>query len=177
MWAGRRPIQREHERAVVRDFLDWFNPRRGTRFSVVAEPKTPEAIIRSVRETRWVEVADVFLSISHARDLYSYATPGEVHQPAPPGPYMNPDDQFAERFVSVLSKKLGKKSYNPCRDEYGPGYLLVCCTHYPLFDGGTLRRMKEHWSRATDTIDLGCFREVFIAFRSLNRRHFRRWHV
>ena len=56
----RRSVKQQHERAVVQDFLAWWNARRGTQFKVIAEPNPPEAIIRSARATRWVEVTDAF---------------------------------------------------------------------------------------------------------------------
>lgn len=173
---NRRSIQQSHERAVIRDFLAWFNRRRGTRFVPVAEPNPPDAIIRSTRTTRWIEVVDVFWSGAYARDLYSDATPGETHKPVRRGPYVDMDDQFAARFASALAKKLRKEAYEPFRNQYGPGYLVLC-VHHPWFDGCTLERMKEHWLNVPDKVDLNCFREAFVAFYSLNRRRFRKWQV
>ena len=79
--ANRRPIQQAHERAYVQHFLDWFNRAYHTDFKVVSEPNPPEAVIRSSRTTRWVEVSTAFWNEAYARDLYSYATPGETHRP------------------------------------------------------------------------------------------------
>jgi hypothetical protein len=170
----RREIQQQHERALVADFLGWLNSRLGTRFSVIEEPNPPEAIIRSARVTRWVEVANAFWTEEYARDLFSFATPGEAHRPAGRGPHMNMDACFAESFVKVVSAKVNKDSYLPYLRQYGPGYLVVSIQH-PWFDDQTIRRMKEFWKLGRPWPDRGCFKDVFIAHASLGRRSFRRW--
>ena len=171
---NRRPVQQQHEWAVVRDFLQWLNPRRGTRFTVISEPNPPEAIIRSVRVTRWCEVGDVFWNDAYAQDLFSYATPDEVHKPIYPGPYSSMDARLAKRFIKVLRKKLEKRSYDKFRDELGPGYLLLPIFH-PWFNGRTIRCMQEEWAAAEAVHDRGCFREVYITFQSSMGQRFRRW--
>ena len=70
----RRPIKQAHERAKVAIFLQWLNARYGAHYTVLAEPDPPEAIIRSGRTTRWVEVTDAFWSGAFAKDEYSYIT-------------------------------------------------------------------------------------------------------
>lgn len=173
---NRRVIQQEHERAVVRDFLAWLNPRRGTQFKVVEEPIAPEAIIRSVRVTCWVEVTDAFWTDAYARDIFSHATPGEKHSSVEPGPYGEMDRVFAGRFITAVCKKLAKRSYMRFLRQYGPGYLLVSIQH-PWFDSHTTCLMKALWKSRAARTDLGCFKEVYVAFWSRNRRAFQRWHV
>ena len=150
--------------------------RRGTTYSVVSEPNPPEAIIRSVRSTRWVEVADLFWSDEWARDLYSYATPDEIHKPVPDGIYADTDNKFALRFVTVLSDKITKKTYEPFREQYGAGYLVLN-VQYPFFNARTVYTMKRHWSASGTHGDRGCFRDIYIAFSSLNVRKFQRWNA
>lgn len=174
--ADRRPVQKQHERAVVRDFVAWLNDRRGTRFKVIDEPDPPEAIIQSVRVTRWVEVTDAFWTDRYAEDLYSYATPDESHRPVGAGPFVEMDGNFARRFVKVLSDKLKKRSYLPFLKQYGPGYLIVRVQH-PWFDGHTFRDMKDLWRPKRPVANLGCFREVYIASPNTNRLAFRKWPV
>lgn len=169
----RRPVQQAHERAFVDSFLYWFNKAYRSNFKVISEPNPPEAIIRSSKTTRWVEVSTAFWSNDYAQDLYSYATPGEEHKPVGPGPFVNVDATFAKRFVSVIQEKLEKKSYLPARDEYGPGYLIVPIKH-PWFDGETVLQMKAEWAASTIN-DLGCFRSVYIAYSSINKIQFSRW--
>ena len=171
--ANRRPIQQAHERAFVTHFLDWFNRAYRTDFKVVSEPNPPEAIIRSSRTTRWIEVSTAFWKCAYAKDLYSYATPGEEHEPVGHSTFQNMDNEFASNFVSVVKKKLEKESYVPWRDQYGTGYLVVPIKH-PWFDRQTVGHMKDEWA-ALPVNDLGCFRSVYIAFQSQNAIRFSRW--
>jgi len=170
---SRREVQRQQERSYVAHFLAWFNRRQRSDFKVVSEPNPPEAIIQSSRTTRWVEVGAAFWTPAYARDLNSYATPGETHQPVGNGPFQNMDSRFAQSFATILKKKLEKKSYIACREKYGPGYLVVPVYH-PWFDGRTIAQMKQAWEEA-HCKDRGCFRSVFIAYPSLNEVAFSRW--
>jgi hypothetical protein len=168
----RRGTQQAHERSQVAAFVAWLNSRYRGKFKVVDEPTSPEAIIRSGRTTRWVEVRDAFWSDGFARDEYSYATPGEKHKPIGSGPFLQPDAEFAARFVDVVRKKLKKKSYLSIRNTYGPGYLVVPIM-YPLFNRDSLWVMKEAWSR-TRIEDLGCFRSVYMSLH-MGRGPIVRW--
>lgn len=174
--ADRRPVQKQHERAVLRDFLAWLNVRRGTQFEVIAEPDPPEAIIKSVRAIRWLEVTDAFWTKDYAQDIYSYATPGEEHKQVGAGPFARMDELFGRRFVQAVANKLNKPNYLPFLERYGKGYLLVPI-HHPWFDGSTIQEMKCLWRSKQPVEDLGCFKELYIAFSSLNRRTFRRWYI
>lgn len=160
----RRTIQQAHERAQVALFLDWFNTRYRSRFRVIEEPDPPEAIICSGRTTRWVEVTDAFWSDAYAQDEYSYATPEETHKPIPDGVHVEPDKQFADRFVAVVKKKLEKRSYLPSKQRYGPGYLVVPIM-YPLFNSHSLWYVERAWEKAVIQ-DLGCFRSIYITYRA-----------
>jgi hypothetical protein len=85
------------------------------------------------------------------------------------------DQEFAKSFVSVLKKKLEKRSYVPWRDRFGPGYLIVPIKH-PWFDRMAVQEMKEVWKTSVVT-DIGCFRSVYIAFPSLGNIRFYRWPI
>lgn len=172
----RRSVQQQHERAVVQDFLVWQNARRGTQFKVIAEPNPPEAIIRSVRITQWVEVTDAFWTDAWAQDLYSDATPGEVYRPVGPGPFAEMDGSLATHFVQVLVKKLKKTSYRRFFEEYGAGYLLVPINH-PFFARRTVWEMKDLWRAKQPVENLGCFKEIYFAFQTIKGRVFRRWRI
>lgn len=167
----RRITQQAHERAQVGVFVAWLNTRYRSKFEVVAEPNPPDAIIRSGRTTRWVEVTDAFWSDAFARDEYSYATQGESHKPIGNGLFLEPDLQFASRFVEVV-KKARKPSYCKSKLTYGPGYLLVPIM-YPLFTPKSLYYMKEAWS-CTQIEDRGCFRSVYISVQ-MGRGPIIRW--
>jgi hypothetical protein len=170
----RRSIQRQHERAVVADFLEWLRRRGRPNFVVVAEPRTPEAIIQSPRRKSWIEVVDAFWNPAWARDVYSYATPGEKHAAVGRGPHAAPDATFARNFSRAVSKKLSKTSYATTAKQYGPGYLLVNI-EYPFFDVRAYRAARAEWRAGRPWPSQGCFREIYTAFRAGNRRIFRRW--
>lgn len=91
--------------------------------------------------------------------------------------YVDMDKIFAARFVTVLRQKLEKSSYEKYRDKYGEGYLILRM-FTPFFGAETVHLMREAWSTATPEIeDRGCFRSVYIAFKSLNGLTFRRWQL
>lgn len=169
---NRRTIQQAHERAQVDAFIAWMNSRYGASYEVVAEPNPPEAIIRSGRTTRWVEVTDAFWSDAFAQDEYSYATPGEKHKPIGNGLFIEADVQFAERFVDAVRKKLEKASYFPSVQAYGLGYLVVPIM-YPLFTSKSLWYMKQAWIR-TQINDLGYFRSIYMSVQ-MGRGPIVRW--
>lgn len=171
---GRSGIKKSHERAIIKEFLDWTNMRRRTKYSVISEPDPPDAIIHSARKTTWIEVADVFWTDSFAQDKFSYVTPGEHHRPMHPGPYQNMDMEFAKRFIEVVGKKLSKASYALVYQRYGPG-ILVLCIHHPWFDGYTIEAMNDLCRGTTMKEVFPYIGEVYIMFSSLNRARFRKW--
>lgn len=173
--ADRRPIQQAHERAYVEHFLNWFNRAYRSDFQVISEPNPPDAVIRSSKTIRWVEVSTAFWNEAYAKDLTSYATPGEDHKPVGPGPFHDMDKEFAQSFISVVKKKLEKKSYVFWHEQHGPGYLLIPIKH-PGFDEQTITSMKDAWQNCRIN-DLGCFRSVYIAFPSHNQIRFSRWPI
>jgi hypothetical protein len=172
----RREVQHQHERAVVTDFLGWIEARRKIAFRVIAEPNPPEAVIRSKRLTRWVEVVDAFWSEAWARDQYSFATPGEDHKSIGPGPQFAPDATFAQNFARVLANKLKKSSYLPFAKQYGPGYLVVN-VDYPLFNSRTNIETRALWEQGRPWPDKGCFREVFLRIRAFRGYRFQTWAI
>jgi hypothetical protein len=163
----RRPTQQKHERAYVSSFVNWFNRENHTDFIEDSEPNPPDAVLRSSSgRTCWVEVSSAFLNGDYAKDLYSFATPGETHKPYCNRPVQEPDNNFAGRFVCVVKNKLEKPSYIPCKKEYGHGYLIVPIMD-PLFNEQTIQAMKTAWAASASTVkDLGCFSSVYIVFGS-----------
>jgi hypothetical protein len=167
-------VQQQHERAVVQEFLSWINRRRRTQFRVVAEPIPPDAVIQSVRATSWVEVTDVFWTDGWARHLLSTVTSNETPKPLEPGPFVDMDNVFAQRFVHIVSNKLAKRGYLPYRNRYGPGYL-VACVQSPFFNGDTLEDMNRHWAERPATVDNGCFRDIYVSYYTREGRAFLKW--
>jgi hypothetical protein len=158
---NRKHIKKEHERAIVDNFLAYYNQANGTQFIVDSEPEPPEAIAKYCENYIWLEVTDAFWSDEYAKDLYSYATSGEEHIPVSPGPYLNMDEQFAQRFVQVLTTKLSKLSYKPYYEAYGLGILLIGMQN-PFFNETTQKWMQS-LRKATDSEDdLGYFGSVYL---------------
>jgi hypothetical protein len=171
----RRLIKEQHERFHVGLLVGELNRRHRSKFRVVSEPDPPEAIIQSGYTTRWVEVVSAFWNEAYARDLNSYATPGEAHVSVGNGPFMSMDEEFASKFVAAVKSKLEKKGYVPFRDKYGPGCLVVPIL-YPFLAADTFESIQREWKRRTVN-DLGCFRSVYVTFPSQNKYGVMRWTV
>lgn len=171
--ANRQEIKKNHERFHINNFLEWFNNAYKSDFKVVAEPEPPEAIIESARTTRWIEISTAFWNDEYAKDVFSFATPNETYKPIEKGPFIEMDREFARNFVTVLVKKLEKKSYLKVKEKYGTGYLVIPI-YFPFFDSSTIRLMKEEWTKRVYS-DLGCFRSIRICYRSSNKWVFYRW--
>lgn len=166
-------IKQQHERYQVGLLLQELNHRHRSNYQVVAEPEPPEAIIKSGRTTRWVEVVTVFWNDAYAKDLNTYATPKETHVPIGNKPFTNMDLEFATKFVKAVRSKLEKKGYMQIRGQYGTGYLIVSI-QYPFLDASTFQSIQDEWKNCEVT-DLGCFRSIYLTFRTLNDYRIIRW--
>lgn len=171
----RSTIKEKHERFQVGLFLDELNRRHRSNYRVIAEPDPPEAIIQSGRTTRWAEVVTAYWNNAYAKDLNSFATPGEAHASIGNGPFMNMDEEFASKFVSAVKSKLEKKGYISFRDRYGPGYLVISI-HYPFLGNDTMELVHRKWAQ-TAIDDLGCFRSLYVTFRVFEGYRLVRWKV
>jgi len=170
---NRRKNKKEHERFHIENFLEWFNKTYKSDFKVISEPEPPEAIIKSEKTVRWVEISTAFWNSDYAKDLNSYAASNESHIPIRKGPHMNMDSEFSKNFVTVLVKKLEKNSYLNVKEKYGKGYLIIPI-YFPFFDTETIKLMKDEWSRRECT-NLNCFRSVRICYKKLNKWVYYRW--
>ncbi len=162
----RRAVQEAHERFNVGLLLDALNTRHRANFKVIEEPNPPEAIIQSKCTTRWVEVVTAFWNAAYAKDLFSYATEGEEHESIGNGAFMNMTPQFAENFANAVQSKLEKPTYEPFRDKYGPGYLLVS-VQFPFLGRDAWHFMRAAWAKR-QIQDRGCFRSIYLAYRVFN---------
>ena len=161
--ANRKPIKKEHERFHISNFVEWLNKTYHCTYRVISEPEPPEAVIQSKYRKSWIEVSTAFLNTDYARDVMSYVTPGEKHVSIAGNSIVNPDKFFAKSFVSVVKKKLEKRSYLSITEELGPGYLVIPILN-PFFDDQTLSLMKEEWDNIKIN-DLGCFKSIRISFQ------------
>ena len=157
-------IKKKHERFHTNNFLEWINKTYHCNYRVISEPEPPEAIIQTNSKKSWVEISTAFLNSYYAQDVTSYATSGEKHVRASNGLFLDPDKTAAHNFITVVKKKLEKRSYLPIAKELGPGYLIIPILN-PFFDEDTLSAMKDEWNR-TEIEDLGCFRSIFVSYRS-----------
>lgn len=163
MATNRRITQEAHERFNVSTFLDEINRRHRASYCVVEKPNPPEAIVQSKGKTSWVEVTSAFMNRSFAEEVWSHATPGEKPRPMSNAVVVGPDAQFAANFAETVRKKLEKRSYEPFRDRYGPGYLVVS-VQYPLYGKDTPMFMESAW-RGIQVEDRGCFRSIYLVVR------------
>ncbi len=171
----RSTIKERHERYQVGLLIHELNRRHRSNYRVIAEPDPPEAIIQSGRTTRWAEVVTAYWNDAFAKDLNSFATPGEAHVSIGNGPFIDMDDEFASKFVTAVKSKLEKKGYVPFRQRYGPGYLLVSI-HHPFLGKDSMELVKQKWVKIMVN-DLGCFRSVYVTFRVFNGYRVVRWKV
>lgn len=171
----RSTIKGQHEHFQVGLLISELNRRHGSKYRVIAEPDPPEAIIQSGGTTRWAEVVTAYWNDAYAKDLNSYATPGETHVSIGSGIFTNMDGEFAARFVNAVKSKLEKRGYIPFREQYGPGYLLVSI-HYPFFNSHSMELVKRKWAEI-EVKDLGCFRSVYVTFRKFEGYKVVRWKV
>ena len=170
----RAPVQKQHERAVMLDFLEWYNDEKDAAFTIYAEPDPPDALIKDGEYKRWLEVADTFYSNEWAKTQMSHVTPGEEDHPWSGGRQMNMDEQIAHRCVENLHKKLTKKTYKPFADEFGAGILLMTL-QYPWLSEETFHDIDAVCERADWSCDLFCFSEVYLVYPSINKKAFARW--
>lgn len=169
----RHAVKQAHERFQVGLLLEALNQRYRSNYVVISEPEPPEAIIKSDRTTRWVEVVTVYLNRDFAKDLNSFATEGETHHCSSGKLIVGPDEQFSQNFISAVGAKLEKKTYMEFRDRYGPGYLLVSVQN-PLFGNDTLQTINEHWLAST-IVDQNCFRSIYLTYRAGSGYKIKRW--
>lgn len=159
---NRSQIQKQHEHAVVNNFLAYYNRINDSRFVVDAEPEPPEAIAKAGDNYIWIEATGAYWSDEYARDLQSYANPVEKHVPVRPRIFTDMDEQLAERFVQVQKRKRSKSSYKPFFETYGSGILLISM-QCPFFNEQTRNSMRSYQDAANWDDDLGYFGAVYIA--------------
>ncbi len=159
---SRLEVKKQHERAIVARFLNFYNDANGTHFVVDSEPEPPEAIAKDGDNYIWLEVTDAYWSDEYAKDLNSFAT-GEAPQPVGGGPFMNMDAQHAERFVRLVRNKLSKSSYKPACDAHGKGILIVGMIS-PFFNETTIKfmRRRQQETASEPSVDLRYFGKIYL---------------
>ena len=169
----RTPIQKQHERAVMLDFLAWYNSTKKSAFEIYDEPDPPDALIKDGNIERWLEVTDTFYSNEWAKTKMSHVTPGEENHPWDGGLQMNMDQRVAKRFIDHLLKKLSKKTYLPFAERFGPGILLITLDH-PWLSDETFDDINTFCEKTDWSGDLKTFSEVYVVYPSMNKKAFAR---
>lgn len=167
----RAPIQKQHERAVMLGFLDWYNNEEDVSYKIYSEPDPPDALIKDGNNKTWLEVTDTFYSAEWAKTILSSATPGEKKHPWKGGLQINMDEIFAERFVDNLHKKLVKKSYSPFAKKYGAGILLITL-EYPWLSKETFDDIYKCCNITDWSDDISNFTKVYAVHPSMNKKAF-----
>jgi len=167
----RAQIKKEHERAVMLDFLNWYNLKEECSYVIYAEPDPPEALIKDGNKLSWLEVTDTFYSNEWAKTITSNATPGEKNHKWQGGLQVNMDVYFAKKFVENLQKKLTKNSYVQPAKEFGAGILLITL-EYPFLSNETFEEIIKCCELTDWSGDLLCFKNVYIVYPRENKKVF-----
>lgn len=160
----RQKIQREHELAIMKRFVEWLGASDGSHYELVERPDPPDGIFESANKRIWLEVADTYRSADEAHEERSRVAPGEkviIHREHP---IAEPDMRMAIAILDLIEKKISKESYRPAFLSYGPG-ILICCERDPLFDESTVRTIDSMLNEripALEKADKGLFKEVYV---------------
>lgn len=159
---NRLELKKKHEEFNINTFVKYLNKRYGANFVVKELPDPPDAIIQSNKTIRWVEVATAYWNDDFAKDVHSFAVNNELHVPINDGCYANPDEQFLDSFIRMITKKLINKSYEGSKNKYGKGYLIIPIM-YPLFTRSCIKKIKK---RLIDSNlrDSGYFKSIYLIF-------------
>ena len=113
-------VQDEHERAVGRDFITWYNAKQRTAFRVVGRPdEAPDLILRDGDRQMTAEVTTCYYDAQHARFLWAPARgrPDEMRTWS--------GQDFEKGLVQSINDELERK----CGNDYGPGCVLLISVH------------------------------------------------
>ncbi len=170
---SREQVQEAHEHDVIRQFVTCLNSTTSSHFRVTARPDPPDAVLCDECCSRWVwvEHADIYRSGDEAHEERSLAVSGERDYFHKEHPIVEPDQRLATAFVEILDDKLQKLSYACAFETYGPG-ILILTERDALFTGSTIERIQEKLTAHNFSADLGCFKHVYLGYRSFGRLRF-----
>jgi hypothetical protein len=167
----RKIIKNSHEYYVVNQFISWYNKRHRTRYTIVAKPDPPDAIVRSKRRTQWIEHCDIYRHGDEAREEYSAIIPGERFVSHSEHPIFEPDDRTASALLTSIASKISKTSYEDHVKKYGKG-ILIANERDPLFSSSTIHTIKKRILGAQIDIEASHFKSVYLGFRVKNGLQF-----
>jgi hypothetical protein len=160
-----RELKRNHETAVIDNFVDWLNRTSGSNWEVIDRPNPPDAIITDGGATFWVEHADLYRHWEEARSETSLLNPNKKHIPHSENPIYEPDRRTAMAFMTLLQDKLSSCSYRAAYEKYGQGFLIIS-ERDPLFDKSTIAEINRITQEMKIVGDKGYFGKVYIAMRA-----------
>ena len=162
----RERIKQAHEDAVIDQFLGWYNSKHGTEFCVFEKPEPPDALAQHDDKFMWIEHADIYRSSEEAREERAAVTSGETPYERQEHPICEPDKRTAFAFITTLTKKLSKDSYDKWFEKYGPGILLLTERDL-LFNDSTWDCITEQLKVHNFRNDKGYFETVYLGYRSM----------
>lgn len=154
-----------HEAAVITAAVAAHNVLTGSAFVIESRPNPPDAVIVDGTSRFWVEHTDAFYSSDWAIDLTTFAASDKEHIPLERGVHVDMDSTLAEKFCSVVLKKLSNSSYAPLADEYGPG-ILVVGLETPWLSNDTIDSINFRWNEIGSSDLSSVFRWVYLGFRN-----------
>ena len=169
--AGRKQIQKAHEKAVVQRFTQFLLQLRNKEWHIIQNHEDPpDGLLKRNDKYLWIEIVDVYHNSDEAHEERSAVTPGEkrhYHTPLE-GFCRGPIDFMAQRVFEEVKKKMRKEGYASLRDTYGPGVLL-CCERDPLFDSSidlefTLEKFRTSGQDLHD-LNENVFQEIYLLER------------
>ncbi len=161
---ARKQIKDKHEGCVIEAFVCWYNAQTAQRFSIVARPNPPDAVVQFEDTKLWIEHADVYRGPEEAREEYAYATLGESDYDHSERPIVEPDERTTIALLAILDKKLAKESYKEFFEKFGKGLLLLT-ERDPLFSESTMECIRERLREHNFSKDRGYFKEAYIGYR------------
>ena len=160
-----RRLKRQHETAVVVNFVGWLNEVTGSSWAVVEHPNPPDAIIRDGDTTSWVEQTDLYRSFEEARSETSFLIRSKAHIPHSEHPIYDPDRRIAMRLIDLLQRKLSSCSYRSAYEKHGPGFLVIS-ERDALFHVDTMAEIDWIVGETEMVDDRTYFIKVYLAIRA-----------
>lgn len=154
-----------HEAAVIAAVIETHNALTGSAFVIESRPNPPDAVIADGNSRLWIEHTDAFYSSDWARDLTSFAASDKKHIHLDTGVHVDMDSTLAEKFCSVVLKKLSNSSYAPLAEEYGPG-IMVVGLETPWLSNDTIDSINRRWKEIGSPDLSSVFHWVYLGFRS-----------
>ncbi len=162
---NRYKIKNFHEISILNGFVSWLNTLSREDFQIVARPNPPDAIIKGVTQTEWLEHTDAYRSDEEAKEELSLATPGGEPYKREKVLLVEPDKRIVAAILNNVHRKLQKNSYKEAFEKYGPGTLIIS-ERDALFDEQSLELVRRSLPSYYFHGDRGYFKRAYLCIRS-----------